>query len=63
MATTVLDVLSEKIESEAQRVSDYLASGKADDFADYQFMCGQIRGLMAAQVFLDDLTQEYLNDD
>jgi len=59
---TVFDVLSSKNkEAIASKVS-YLTTGKATDYADYRYVCGQIRGLEAAQLEITDLSRIYMED-
>lgn len=62
MATTVLDVLIEKIDDGVKNTEYYLAAGNAKDYAQYKETVGVIRGLKAAKDFVADL-QIHLEDD
>lgn len=59
-----LDYLIEKVGEERNSIADCLVNGNLQDFAQYQFLCGQARGLLAAQVIIQDLkTNLEQNDD
>jgi hypothetical protein len=49
------EVLNKKFEDKKQMLISALAQGSAKDFADYQHLCGRIRGLTDAQTELNDL--------
>lgn len=56
--------LLKELETMKKGISDALVGGKCPDFAEYRYLCGQVRGLLAAQALIEDLarrTQE--NDD
>jgi len=57
MANTVYDVLNKKIEDLKQSSANFLAGGGAKDFAEYKEVCGVIRGLIAAQMEVNDLAK------
>ena len=57
MATTVFDVLNKKFEDLKQSSANYLSGGGAKDFAEYREVCGVIRGLIAAQMEVQDLAK------
>lgn len=59
-----LDYLIQKIGDERDAIADCLVNGNLEDYAQYQFLCGQARGLLAAQVIIQDLkTNLEQNDD
>ncbi len=62
MATTVLDVLIDKIDDKVKKTEYYLTAGNAKDYAQYKETVGVIRGLKAAKDFVADL-QIHLEDD
>ena len=62
MATTVFDVLNEKITEHQRSSEDFLQSGGAKDFAEYREVCGVIRGLNAALREISDLSRNYMDD-
>lgn len=63
MAATLHDVLNEKIEEFVLRTSESLESGKCGDYAEYRYLCGQIRGLKVAQTAITDLMRKMQEDD
>lgn len=50
-----LDYLVQRIGEERNSIADCLVGGNLNDFAQYQFLCGQARGLLVAQVIIQDL--------
>jgi len=63
MATTVFDVLLEKIGEEVSSRESSLANGSAKDYAEYSHTVGTVRGLRIAQSFITDLSRTYMEDD
>ena len=64
--TTVFEVLFEKIDEEVKSVSEALANGSAKTYDEYQKLCGVIKGLHTANMFIEDLrrkTEEKYEDD
>ena len=57
MAATVFSVVIKEIEEKQKYLADALASGAAKDYAEYKFMCGEIRGLSFAQSYINDLVR------
>jgi hypothetical protein len=45
------------------RLSDALANRSANTFEEYQFMCGEIRGLTAIESYLIDLAKRMEHED
>ena len=58
-----LDYLIQKIGEERNSIAECLVNGNLDDFAQYQFLCGQARGLLAAQVIIEDLKSNLEQND
>ena len=54
--------LKELRERRAQ-LSDALANRAAGTFDEYQFICGEIRGLTAVEIYLVDLAKNLEHDD
>jgi uncharacterized protein YukE len=54
--------LKELRERRAQ-LSDALANKAAKSFDEYQFICGEIRGLTAVEMYLVDLAKNLEHDD
>ena len=63
MGATVRQVLVENHQKNIDSLEEYLASGKAKDFSDYQYVCGQIRGLRFAISNTTDLLRDMEEDD
>jgi uncharacterized protein YukE len=45
------------------QLSDALANKAAKSFDEYQFICGEIRGLTAVEIYLVDLAKNMEHDD
>ena len=52
-----VEVLTKKLNEQRQMLISALAQGSAKDFADYQNLCGRLRGLADAQMELNDLSR------
>ena len=63
MAATVFSVVIKEIEEKQKYLADALASGAAKDYAEYKFMCGEIRGLSFAHAYVTDLVRKMEQDD
>ncbi len=57
------DYLSSQLREELEAVKESLAAGSAKDYAEYQHLCGKIRGLLTAQSKLNDLKERMDNSD
>jgi hypothetical protein len=58
-----LEVLVLEIDKDVSGKRDWVSSGQAKDFADYQRMCGEIHGLLLARQEILDLKQKMENSD
>lgn len=65
MEEKILKHLLRELKEKEQSLLMSLGDGGATDFAAYQNMCGQIRGLLYAQNLMNDLLRkmEKLNDE
>jgi hypothetical protein len=63
MDTQVLDYLRGKLQEELESVEESLAQGVAKDYAEYQNLCGVIRGLLTAQREINDLLRRVKEHD
>lgn len=63
MAATVFSVVIKEIEEKQKYLADALASGAAKDYAEYKFMCGEIRGLSFAHSYVNDLVRRMEQDE
>ena len=57
------DVLVQELDKELVQKRDWVASGQAKDFADYQRMCGEMHGLLIARQEILDLKQKMEHSD
>jgi hypothetical protein len=64
-ANRVLQHVRNELAKIKQEQSDFLASGRVTDFAEYRHICGVIRGLGHADGFIADLAKkmEFSDDD
>jgi hypothetical protein len=58
MATTAFSVVLKDIEETRESIARALIDGGARDYAEYRSMCGQIRGLSTAHMFINDLVRK-----
>jgi hypothetical protein len=63
MATTVLDVLRNKIEEDISSAQRHLGGGAAKDYAHYREVVGLIRGLETNLMYIADLSRNNMEDD
>jgi hypothetical protein len=52
-----------EIHKEVESIEIALSNGKAKDYAEYQYLCGKIRGLLIAQSKITDLKERMEKDD
>jgi hypothetical protein len=53
----VLEVVLGQLKEKRQQLTDAVATNACGDFAEYQKLCGEIRGLSIAEGFILDLTK------
>ena len=58
MDTQALTYLRDRLQEEVRQVEESLAQGVAKDYAEYQNLCGVIRGLLTAQREINDLLRK-----
>lgn len=63
MDDPTLERLKKRLEEERQNIIESLGDGVAKDYADYQRMCGVIRGLLTAQREINDLLRKLKDED
>ena len=63
MATTAFSVVLKDIEEHRESIACALVDGAARDFSEYKAMCGEIRGLSTAHMFISDLVRKMEQDD
>ena len=62
MDSQLLELLYKRLEEEKKRVVENLGDGVAKDYAEYQNLCGVIRGLLTAQSEINDLLRKLKDD-
>jgi hypothetical protein len=63
MNDQTLELALKKIENEKKLIIENLADGVAKDYAEYQNLCGVIRGLLTAQREINDLLRKLKEND
>ena len=63
MNDQTLELALKKIENEKKLIIENLADGVAKDYAEYQNLCGVIRGMLTAQREINDLLRKLKDDD
>jgi len=63
MATTVFDVLNDKLTEQKRSSEEFLTSGGPKDFAEYKKVCGVIQGLNIALREVGDLSRNNMEDE
>lgn len=63
MIDKYLKLLSNKIDDKVSQLQMAIADGKADDYAEYKRMCGEVKGLLTARLYIIDLQERVTNDD
>jgi hypothetical protein len=58
-----LDVLVIELDKSVAEKRDWVASGQAKDYAEYQKICGEIKGLLFAKQEILDLKQNMEHSD
>lgn len=59
----VIEAVLKEIRERKAQLSDGLARQSAKNFEEYQFICGEIRGLIAVEIYLIDLAKNLEQDD
>lgn len=60
---TELDYLLKQIGEEVDALQQNVAGGSAKDYAEYQHLCGKIRGLLVAEDIIKALKERMENND
>lgn len=58
-----LEILLKQYRDKRSQLVDAVSSGSAKDFAEYRAICGEIRGLLTAEMYLTDLAKNLENSD
>ena len=57
MNDKIIGAVLEELRARRTQLSDAVAQGNIKTFEDYKFMCGEIRGLTAVEMYLVDLAK------
>jgi hypothetical protein len=57
------EALFDEIDKKVTSLKDWIGAGQAKEFGDYQRTCGEIRGLLIARGFINDLKQRMERSD
>jgi len=63
MVEKYLKHLIQKVDDKVSQLQISMADGKAEDYAEYKKMCGEVKGLLTARLFISDLQERVTNDD
>lgn len=63
MIDKYLKLLSTKIDDKVSQLQMSIADGKAEDYAEYKKMCGEVKGLLIARLYIIDLQERVVNND
>ena len=63
MIDKYLKLLSSKIDDKVSQLQMAIADGKAEDYAEYKKMCGEVKGLLTARLYIIDLQERVINND
>ena len=63
MVDKYLKLLSSKIDDKVSQLQMSIADGKADDYAEYRRMCGEVKGLLTARLYIIDLQERITHND
>ena len=55
--------LLSQIDSKITQLQEALADDNARDFAEYKKMCGEVKGLLTARLYIIDLQERVTNND
>ena len=58
-----LEVLAQQYKDKRMQLTDALSDGAAKDYAEYRAMCGEIRGLLTAERYVNDLAKHMETSD
>mgnify|MGYP003353418287 CR=1 FL=1 len=63
MNTKSFDILLSDLSDMSERIGRVLMEGGAKDYAEYKSLCGEIRGLSQAHMYITDLVRKMEQDD
>ena len=60
---TALETIIDHLEKQISSLEEWLGSGQAKDYPEYQRMCGEIQGLLSAMQYTSDLKNKLESSD
>jgi hypothetical protein len=60
---TALEAIIDQLEKQVSSIEEWLGSGQAKDYPEYQRMCGEIQGLLSAMQYTSDLKNKLESSD
>jgi hypothetical protein len=60
---TLIDAILKEIRTRRAQLADGLANSSAKNFEEYRFICGELRGLAAVEMYLIDLAKNLEHND
>jgi hypothetical protein len=63
MIDKYLEHLSSKINDKVSQLQINLADGNAMDYSEYKKMCGEVKGLLTARLYITDLQERLKTND
>lgn len=60
---TAIELLIQQIDEKVQQLKDHVSSGNIDEIAEYKRICGEMRGLLLAKGYTQDLKQRLEDSD
>jgi hypothetical protein len=63
MIDKYLEHLSKKLDDKVSQLQIALADGNAKDYAEYTKMCGEVKGLLTARLYITDLQERLKTND
>lgn len=60
---TGLELLLKQVDEKVLQLQEHTASGGAASFEEYKAVCGEIKGLLTARMYVKDLQQRMENSD
>lgn len=63
MIDKYLEHLSAKLDDKVSQLQINLADGTAIDYSEYKKMCGEVKGLLTARLFITDLQERLKHND
>ncbi len=58
-----LEHLMSQVDSKVQQLQEAMADDNAKDFAEYKKMCGEVKGLLTARLYITDLQRRLEDQD